>query len=132
VSKDKYKPYAYIKEEMPQVIAAAELVICRGGAGTLWECSVLGKPMIIIPLRGAGTRGDQVENARIFEESGGAVCLTEDVSGVESMAERLGALVLALAGDERRRQAMAASLFGEMDASGCIARAIAEEVRDYE
>ncbi|MDR0719722.1 MAG: undecaprenyldiphospho-muramoylpentapeptide beta-N-acetylglucosaminyltransferase [Treponema sp.] len=130
--KDKYRPYAYIKEEMPHVIAAAELVICRGGAGTLWECGALGKPMIIIPLRGSGTRGDQVENARIFEKSGGAVCLTEDPSGTESMAHRLEALVLKLAGDEKRRQAMAASMFGGMDASGCIARAIAEKVREYE
>jgi UDP-N-acetylglucosamine--N-acetylmuramyl-(pentapeptide) pyrophosphoryl-undecaprenol N-acetylglucosamine transferase len=78
---ERYRPYAYFREELPHVIAAADLVVCRGGAGTLWECAALNKPMIIIPLRGSGTRGDQVENARMFEEAGAAICLTDDEAG---------------------------------------------------
>ncbi|MDR0323598.1 MAG: UDP-N-acetylglucosamine--N-acetylmuramyl-(pentapeptide) pyrophosphoryl-undecaprenol N-acetylglucosamine transferase, partial [Treponema sp.] len=58
---EKYKPFPYIKNELPDVMAAAELVLGRSGAG-IWEWAVSGKPMILIPLTGSGTRGDQVEN----------------------------------------------------------------------
>jgi len=71
----RYKPYPYIKEELPHVLAAAELVLARSGAGTVWECAASGKPMILLPLAGSGTRGDQVENARFFERAGAAVVL---------------------------------------------------------
>jgi len=70
----RYKPFPYIKEEMPHVMAAAEIVMGRSGAG-IWEWAFLGKPMILIPLRGSGTRGDQVENARFFKEAGAAEIL---------------------------------------------------------
>lgn len=73
-----YKHYGFIYQEMPDVIAAADLVLSRAGANSLWECAVLGKPMILIPLWGAGTRGDQVENARLFVKSGVALSLEGD------------------------------------------------------
>jgi UDP-N-acetylglucosamine--N-acetylmuramyl-(pentapeptide) pyrophosphoryl-undecaprenol N-acetylglucosamine transferase len=119
-----YKPFAYFRDELPHVIAAAELVICRGGAGTLWECSCLGKPMVIIPLRGSGTRGDQVENARIFEEAGAAVSLTGDPS-----LEELGGIVESLAVDEGRRKAMALASPGQSGAAKHIAEALFRKVR---
>ena len=75
---DRYKPYAYFKDEIPHIIAAAELILCRSGASTIWECKSLGKPMVFIPFRGSGTRGDQVENARLFEEAGAAICFVEE------------------------------------------------------
>jgi UDP-N-acetylglucosamine--N-acetylmuramyl-(pentapeptide) pyrophosphoryl-undecaprenol N-acetylglucosamine transferase len=77
---DNYRPLAFIKEEMPDVLKAASLVIGRAGAGTVWECAVCGKPMLLIPLAGSGTRGDQVENARYFEKHGAAVSLVHPAS----------------------------------------------------
>ena len=76
-SSERYKPFAYIREEMPDVMAAAELVMGRSGAG-IWEWAVSGKPMLLIPLSGSGTRGDQVENARYFENKGAAQVLLGD------------------------------------------------------
>ena len=70
----RYKPFAYIKEEMPHVMAAAELIMGRSGAG-IWEWAFLGKPMLLIPLKGSGTRGDQVENADYFQKAGAAQVL---------------------------------------------------------
>jgi UDP-N-acetylglucosamine--N-acetylmuramyl-(pentapeptide) pyrophosphoryl-undecaprenol N-acetylglucosamine transferase len=118
-----YKPYEYIKDELPHVIAAAELVVCRGGAGTIWECAGLGKPMIIIPLRGSGTRGDQVENARIFAEAGAAISLADD-----SSPQKLAALVSELAMDENKRNAMSAAKPGRADAANYIAGTIKNRV----
>jgi UDP-N-acetylglucosamine--N-acetylmuramyl-(pentapeptide) pyrophosphoryl-undecaprenol N-acetylglucosamine transferase len=124
----RYRPFAYIRDEMPDVLAAAEIVVCRGGAGTLWECAALRKPMIIIPLRGSGTRGDQVENARIFEKAGGAICLTDEKDAGKVSASRLTALVRGLAEDESRRRAMETALGSGGDAATRIARAIVERI----
>ena len=71
----RYKSFAYIREEMPDLLAAADLVVGRAGAGTLWESAALGKPMVLVPLCGAGTRGDQVDNAALFARAGAAVSL---------------------------------------------------------
>jgi UDP-N-acetylglucosamine--N-acetylmuramyl-(pentapeptide) pyrophosphoryl-undecaprenol N-acetylglucosamine transferase len=120
-----YKPYAYIKDELPHVIAAAELVVCRGGAGTIWECAGLGRPMIIIPLRGSGTRGDQVENARIFTEAGAAVSLADDPS-----PGKLAVIVSELAADEHKRNAMSAAKPGKADAANYIAAMIKNRVEE--
>jgi UDP-N-acetylglucosamine--N-acetylmuramyl-(pentapeptide) pyrophosphoryl-undecaprenol N-acetylglucosamine transferase len=120
----KYRPYPYIGAEMPQVLAAAELVLGRSGAGTVWECAVAGKPMVLIPLRGSGTRGDQVENAGYFERRGAALAL----SGGEIDGRRLGEAVarLALDGEKRRAMAAAATAIGEADGAALIAGAVLE------
>jgi UDP-N-acetylglucosamine--N-acetylmuramyl-(pentapeptide) pyrophosphoryl-undecaprenol N-acetylglucosamine transferase len=118
-----YLPFAYINDELPDVLAASELVVCRGGAGTLWEVAALGKPAVVIPLQGSGTRGDQVENARIFEERGAAISLASDPS-----AENLMAAVSALEADENKRKAMSLAGLKNADASGIIAAAIINRI----
>ena len=125
---ERYRPYAYIREEMPLVLAAAELVLSRGGAGTLWEAATAGKPMVLIPLRGSGTRGDQVENARVFEKAGAAVALGNDEGGGGTgVGALLAETVAALAEDTLRRDAMAAASarMGMRDGAAFIAGAIA-------
>ncbi len=67
-----YKPYDFIYSEMPHVLSCADIVLSRSGANSLWECVATEKPMILIPLSGSGTRGDQVENAAFFEKEGAA------------------------------------------------------------
>jgi UDP-N-acetylglucosamine--N-acetylmuramyl-(pentapeptide) pyrophosphoryl-undecaprenol N-acetylglucosamine transferase len=117
-----YIPLPYIKEEMPHVLAAAELVLGRSGAGTVWESAALGKPMVLIPLCGSGTRGDQVENARFFERQGAAQVLL----GEEAKPDNLAALINALAEDPSRREAMAnaAMKIGNLDGAAIISDTI--------
>jgi UDP-N-acetylglucosamine--N-acetylmuramyl-(pentapeptide) pyrophosphoryl-undecaprenol N-acetylglucosamine transferase len=119
---ERYKPYPYFREEMPHVLAAAELVLCRSGAGTIWEGAAGGKPMVLVPLSGSGTRGDQVENARFMEKAGAAIVLT----GEDASAGRLIVEITALAEDGARRNAMAAASarLGERDGSENIAELI--------
>jgi UDP-N-acetylglucosamine--N-acetylmuramyl-(pentapeptide) pyrophosphoryl-undecaprenol N-acetylglucosamine transferase len=114
---DGYIPVPYINEEMPHVLAAAELVAGRSGAGTVWESAVMGKPMILIPLCGSGTRGDQVENARFFEREGAAQIVS---------AQTMSCTVNLIAEDPRRREAMAeaARRIGSLDGAAIIADAI--------
>jgi UDP-N-acetylglucosamine--N-acetylmuramyl-(pentapeptide) pyrophosphoryl-undecaprenol N-acetylglucosamine transferase len=126
----RYRTYPYIKDEMPAVLAAAELVLCRSGAGTVWECAAAGKPMILLPLAGSGTRGDQVENARFFEKAGAAAVLSPERRGPED----LSALVKLLAADGEKRRAMAASSarIGAADGAGRIAGLLRETLEPTE
>jgi len=114
---DRYKPYPYIKDEMPHVMAAAEVVMGRSGAG-IWEWAVLGKPMLLIPLRGSGTRGDQVENALYFEKAGAALMTAEGVTPDEIIFA-----VNSFANDNEKRQKMAqaSAKIGEQDGAKIIA-----------
>ncbi|MDR0289917.1 MAG: undecaprenyldiphospho-muramoylpentapeptide beta-N-acetylglucosaminyltransferase [Treponema sp.] len=123
---DGYIPLPYIKDEMPDVLAAAELVVGRSGAGTVWESAALGKPMILIPLCGSGTRGDQVENARFFEREGAAMVLR----GADVCGESLALAASAIAEDPRRREAMAeaARKTGSLDGAAIIADSIRENI----
>jgi UDP-N-acetylglucosamine--N-acetylmuramyl-(pentapeptide) pyrophosphoryl-undecaprenol N-acetylglucosamine transferase len=128
-SSARYKPYAYFKNEIPHIIAAAELVLCRSGAGTIWECKSLGKPMVLIPLRGSGTRGDQVENARLFAEAGAAICFIPDEAEADGAA-KLSALVASLAEDPERRRVMGEAKIGKPDAAAFIAKEIIERISE--
>jgi UDP-N-acetylglucosamine--N-acetylmuramyl-(pentapeptide) pyrophosphoryl-undecaprenol N-acetylglucosamine transferase len=123
---EKYRPYPFFKEEMPHVLAAAELVVGRSGAGTIWECAAVGRPMVLIPLSGSGTRGDQVENARFFERAGAAVV----IAGGEANPENLIRAVVSLAeSPERRSQlAAAATRLGARDGAEIIAQTIIDSI----
>jgi UDP-N-acetylglucosamine--N-acetylmuramyl-(pentapeptide) pyrophosphoryl-undecaprenol N-acetylglucosamine transferase len=128
VASERYRPYAYIREELPRVLAAAELVLGRSGAGTVWEAAAAGKPMALIPLRGAGTRGDQVENAAFFEKAGAAAVIRG--GSMEETAAALTKTVSALAENAERRNALAAAsaALGKLDGAQIIARAIHAEL----
>ena len=127
-SAKRYRPYSYITGAMPHVLAAAELVLGRSGAGMVWESAVLGKPMVLIPLSGSGTRGDQVENARYFEKAGAATVLLGEAANPYNLART----VMALAENLVKRSAMAtASLeIGARDGAGRIAEIISEHIRE--
>ncbi len=79
--KNNYHPFAFIYEEMPHVFALADAVLSRSGANSIWEAAVLAKPMVLLPLEGGGTRGDQVDNAEFFSRQGAAIVIRKaDVS----------------------------------------------------
>ena len=61
---------------MPDLLAAADFVVSRAGATTLFELLALEKPMLLIPLV-FGSRGDQVTNAESFAQNGWAHVLSE-------------------------------------------------------
>ena len=145
----RYKPFAYFRDELPHIIAAAELVLCRSGAGTIWECKSLKKPMVLIPLRGSGTRGDQVENARLFQKKGAAICFIPAQAGdnagdgaagsavggtagsANGSAAELARLIAALAQDPEKRRIMGEAKIADSVAgapAGAIAGASADAV----
>lgn len=84
-----YHPYAFIYKEMCDVIAAADVVLSRAGANAIWECAVLAKPMVLVPLCGSGTRGDQIDNAKFFVEQNAALMLLGDEADGGHLREAL-------------------------------------------
>jgi len=124
-SSRRYKPYPYIKEELPHVLAAAELVLARSGAGTVWECAASGKPMILLPLAGSGTRGDQLENARFFEEAGAAVVLPP---GKRELPDLLLALQT-MTEEKRNAMAAASGKIGNAEGTAGIVRLLSDVLK---
>lgn len=99
----RYHLTPFVGPELPDVLALADLVISRSGAGTLAELTALGKPAMFIPLASAAGN-EQAHNAWHLEESGAAVALVGEVNG-----ERLRGAVAPLLEDPVRREAMAAA-----------------------
>ena len=101
-------------DHIVDLIAAADLVICRAGAGTLTEMAVSGTPTLIVPLP-TSAEDHQALNAREMERIGAAQVLYQEAfwdnasiySGLDG--EKLAQQVLALCADEERLQAMSAA-----------------------
>jgi len=73
----RYQIVDVIGDEMRDLLAAADLVLCRAGAGTVAEIASFGPPAIFIPLPGAG--GDeQTRNARLLTDLDAAILLPQD------------------------------------------------------
>ena len=73
-----YVQYEYIKKELADLFALADLVISRAGANAICEISALKKPNLLIPLSAKASRGDQILNARSFERLGYSMVLEEE------------------------------------------------------
>lgn len=110
------RPYIY---DMSRVMAAADLVLCRAGASTLSELAIMGKPAVLVPSPNV-TNNHQEKNARVLEQAGGAIVLTEP--GLNS--EVLGKTVLDLIHDETRLAQM------EQDMRACGVVDATERITD--
>jgi UDP-N-acetylglucosamine--N-acetylmuramyl-(pentapeptide) pyrophosphoryl-undecaprenol N-acetylglucosamine transferase len=62
--------------EMNLAYALAGLVVCRSGAITLSELSILGKPAILVPLPSAA-ENHQAKNAQAYVDAGAAVLVND-------------------------------------------------------
>jgi len=61
-------------EDIANIFASSDLVVCRAGANTLFEMLALQKPMLLVPLPKSGSsRGDQQHNADYFAGRGYAI-----------------------------------------------------------
>jgi UDP-N-acetylglucosamine--N-acetylmuramyl-(pentapeptide) pyrophosphoryl-undecaprenol N-acetylglucosamine transferase len=100
----RYSVVEFIGDELPDVYAAADLVVGRSGAGTIAELAYVGLPAILIPLPGA--RGnEQALNAQVLEDAGAAVVIGQS----DATPERLRTEILALLDDPERRMRMASA-----------------------
>ena len=125
-----YDTRRFIGAELPDTLAAADLVVSRAGAGTLWELASLGKPMVLIPLGSGSSRGDQLKNAEMLEKKGAARVLTGAVT-----EELLFQVLQELIRDPQKRESLSRGCTGvvrgraDRDIAGFILdRVMKEEV----
>ncbi|MBE5868377.1 MAG: undecaprenyldiphospho-muramoylpentapeptide beta-N-acetylglucosaminyltransferase [Lachnospiraceae bacterium] len=84
-----YKQFEYLKEELKDIFAMADIVISRAGANAICELLALHKPNILIPLPAASSRGDQILNARSFESQGFSIVIDEDYLTENLLVEKV-------------------------------------------
>lgn len=115
-----YRPVRY-EQDIPGLMAAADVVVCRAGASTVSELAAIGVPAVLVPLPGAP--GDhQTANARALVDADAAVLVPDG----ELDADRLAAELAALLDDPDRLASMAdaARSVGRPDAAEAVARLV--------
>ena len=95
--------------DMPSAFAAADLIICRAGAGTVSELAASGRPSVLVPFPFAAD-DHQARNAEAMQKAGAARLVRDG----EMTGARLAALVQELSGS------------GELEAMGRAARGMAK------
>ncbi len=73
-----YRQFGYVTEDLNHLLAAADIILARAGANSIFEFAALGKPMLLIPLPLSASRGDQIKNANYFKNNGWANVLYQE------------------------------------------------------
>jgi UDP-N-acetylglucosamine--N-acetylmuramyl-(pentapeptide) pyrophosphoryl-undecaprenol N-acetylglucosamine transferase len=95
---EKYRQFEFIDREMGDVLAAAALVVSRAGAGALYELGLRKKASILVPLPRSKSRGEQIENARVFEAAGAAAVIDDEGLNGQSLSRAICRLLQNKAG----------------------------------
>lgn len=100
-------------DDLPERMAASNLIVSRSGASTIAELTAIGRPAILVPLPGA-IDADQKNNALVMEAAGGGWIAEQATLTPQSLATRLASLLSDPA--ELQRAAAAAKSLGQPDA----------------
>lgn len=100
--RDRYRPHAFLHEDMTAALAAADLLVGRAGASTLAEAAAFALPTAIVPYPHAA--GHQRLNAEGYARSGAAVLVEDEELDADRLVEIAGLLA-----DPGRHAAMSAA-----------------------
>lgn len=121
--RSRYHLYAYLHDEMPLALAAADLGIMRAGASVLGELPATGLPAILVPGEYEGW--DQSPNAKYLQDNDAAVMLPQaDIADLHELA-------VDLINDRNRLERMRGALarLSRPDAAERLARLTVEMAR---
>lgn len=121
----RYRWVPYVGSELADVLALADVVVSRSGAGTMAELTALGKPAVLIPYAAAAA-GEQEKGARYLAEQNAAVALLGDATPAR-LAEALDRLLT----DPAYRSAVSdnAKALGRPDAAEHLAQMVLAAAR---
>ncbi len=80
----RYRPHPFLRDEMPDALASADLVVGRAGSSTLAEVAALGLPIVVVPYPHAA--GHQGANAASLVEAGAARLIADEAFDAEALA----------------------------------------------
>ena len=83
--RDRYRPHPFLRDEMLAALAAADLVVGRGGSSTLAEVTALGLPIVVVPYPHAA--GHQRANARQLVEAGAARLVDDEAFDADALLD---------------------------------------------
>ncbi|MBO5057465.1 MAG: undecaprenyldiphospho-muramoylpentapeptide beta-N-acetylglucosaminyltransferase [Lachnospiraceae bacterium] len=84
-----YVQFEYVKSELKDIFAMADVVISRAGANSICELLALKKPNLLVPLSAQSSRGDQILNAKSFEAQGFSMVIDDDNLSPQLLAEKV-------------------------------------------
>jgi UDP-N-acetylglucosamine--N-acetylmuramyl-(pentapeptide) pyrophosphoryl-undecaprenol N-acetylglucosamine transferase len=117
--RDSYRGIEFT-DDMPALMAEADLLVCRAGVGTIAEATAVGLPMVLVPGTFGG--GHQEENAEAMVDAGAAT----RIGDAEMTGVRLVAALRALDDNRLRAMAMASAATGRRDAAERVLRVLRE------
>ena len=120
-----FHPIDFLKEtELREAYAASDLILSRGGAGSIFEIAACGKPSILIPLVLAA-QNHQVKNSYAYGDTGAALVIEETNLTPHFLLEKLRYLFSHP--QELQRMSEKAKAFARPDS----AKIIAQYLTDY-
>ena len=110
-------------DDMPVLMAEADLVVSRAGVSTIAEMAAVGLPMVLVPGTFGG--GHQEENAKAMVDAGAAVRIADDELSPASLVATLDRLST----DRLRAMAKASAGAGRRDAAQRVLAVLHEVAR---
>ena len=84
-----YKQVEFLDADLPDALAACDLVLSRAGANALCEFQALAKPLLLVPYPKGASRGDQILNAQSLEKRGLCRVLLQENMTAETLTAEL-------------------------------------------
>ncbi|MFD9060522.1 glycosyltransferase [Kitasatospora purpeofusca] len=98
-----YWQLEYLHGDMVDALWLSDLVIGRAGATTLAELEALAKPAVLVPLPASVSRGDQLDNARVYAQHATCLVVTDEEMGDGTPLLHACEQLLPALGSARRR-----------------------------
>jgi UDP-N-acetylglucosamine--N-acetylmuramyl-(pentapeptide) pyrophosphoryl-undecaprenol N-acetylglucosamine transferase len=88
-----YIQFEYVNEELKDLFATTDFILSRAGSNAIFEFLALHIPMLLIPLSKEASRGDQIINAKSFQDKKYARVLEEEDLSEDTLIQELEKLM---------------------------------------
>ncbi|MFT8347999.1 undecaprenyldiphospho-muramoylpentapeptide beta-N-acetylglucosaminyltransferase [Clostridium saccharoperbutylacetonicum] len=84
-----YHQFGYVSDELPDLMTAADYIVSRAGANSIFEFLALKKPTLLIPLSKKASRGDQILNSKSFIKEGYSLMVEEEELNEKVLCDKI-------------------------------------------
>ncbi|HOQ75442.1 MAG TPA: undecaprenyldiphospho-muramoylpentapeptide beta-N-acetylglucosaminyltransferase [Thermoclostridium sp.] len=122
-----YRQFEYLRDELPDIFALADIVVSRAGATSIFELLALRKPNLLIPLSRQASRGDQILNAESFRRQGFSMVLADEELSPDTLYDSVKTLY-----ESRQEYKKAMAGYGRADGTHEVVRVLQEILQHQE